>query len=791
MKILSEWRQICRRVFSWRQAGVFLIIFVGMTLSAVMFSIGYGYSSRSLPYKDSERLVFVGFKPTSSSRSVLIPMLFLNMQPYQEWKERGDLFADIAAYSSDDSWRLNGASGNIILRGYKATANFFDVLGVWFPELEEWKRSTGTLNLPTVVFTHGVGMREFGREAIGQLLREQGSDGIIAGGILPSSFVLPDEVLNESAAERGIIPILADDIGPSMSYVIARLAPGITPQIVEQALNAVRDKNTTFEIGVMPIRYAMTESSRHIVLGSWALGGMVLILCCANLSGVLLVRGNYRLREYAIRTAMGAMFFDLARLLLMELMAISILAAGAAWFAARTIVAAVGATEIVRRQASGWEETIFLIAGTVAVAILSVLASLVVIGRNYRRGFSGGAASVFYSQRLMRMLLTTGQVAIAMLLLSLSYMTLRGYIDIFTRDAGVDTGTRVVTVSHSPAFQGSMPARKSIMESTLSAMRGGDTSAPVAVYMGSLFEDTISASMTTYSPGSLINSVLKPEEISSIKSASISPGFFRAAGIKLLAGREFDDQYRGDEVLINATFMRRLGLSPEQAVGQLLNFNMVVIGVADDFPTASWDETIAMTYYRPLDWYFTTSRGGSGQMTFHYIINPSAFSRIGSVERAIRSVDPDAVIKRNVAWRDLLGESVRGQRFAAISVVLFTIAAIAIVVIGISNTVMFIIARRTKDIAIHIAVGAEARHVCWYVMGDLVKSGIIGILAGGLASWWVCKTAANFIYGVDRYWNVTGFVITSIAMLLVIALACLLPALRALRIDPFQALKLE
>jgi hypothetical protein len=626
---------------------------------------------------------------------------------------------------------------------------------------------------------------------MGQLLREQEGGGISAGGILPLSFVFPHEALNESAREAGIIPVLADDIGPTISYVIARLSPGMTPQIAEQALNAVRDKNTTFEIGVMPISYAMTETSRPIVWGSWALGGMVLILCCANLSGVLLVRSNYRLREYGIRTWMGAQFFDLARLLLMELAVISIIAVSAAWLAQRTIVKAVGATEIIRRQASGWEDVVFLIVGTIAVAILSALAAFVVIGRNYRRGFSQGQSVVFYGQRWLRMLLTMGQVAIAMVLLSLSYITIRGYIDIFTQEASLDTGTRVVSVNHSPAFQTSMPARKSVIESTLAAMRGGDSSTHVAVYMGNLFENLISGMMLP--PSSPLHDVLAPEEISSIKNARVSPGFFRTAKIRILAGREFDDNYRSDEVLINAAFARRMGWLPEGAIGQMLGSDMTVIGVSDDFQTESWDETTAMTIYRSLDWFFATRGKGSGvgQITFHYIIDPAALSRIGSVERAIFGVDPDAVITRNAAWRDLLGESVRGQRFAAISVTLFTIAAISIVIVGISNTVMFIIARRTKDIAIHVAVGAKARHVCWFVTGDMVKSGIIGIMAGGLASWWACKTAASFIYNAGRYWNVTGFVLTSIVMLLVIALASLLPALRALRIDPFQALKLE
>jgi len=101
----------------------------------------------------------------------------------------------------------------------------------------------------------------------------------------------------------------------------------------------------------------------------------------------------------------------------------------------------------------------------------------------------------------------------------------------------------------------------------------------------------------------------------------------------------------------------------------LLNPDMVVVGVVDDFLNVSWDETVSMALYRPLEQWFYGSQGGVGEVTFNYIIHPTALSRIGNVERAIMQVDPDAVITRNAAWRDLLGESVRGQTFAMILVI--------------------------------------------------------------------------------------------------------------------------
>ena len=218
--MIAEWRQICRRVFSWQQMGVFLILSVGLTLATVMFSIGNGYSSRSLPYKDAERLVMIGRQPSPNtivSQSSAFPALSMDINPFHEWRERSDLFDGIAAFSGGNMWRLKTSSGNISLRSENVTPNFFDVLGVWFPELEAWKRSVGARNLPTVLLTHGIGMKEFGQEATGQIYHVREGSGIIVGGILPAGFAHPWEDPTGNTQEQGFVPVRAEDITKDVS----------------------------------------------------------------------------------------------------------------------------------------------------------------------------------------------------------------------------------------------------------------------------------------------------------------------------------------------------------------------------------------------------------------------------------------------------------------------------------------------------------------------------------------------------------------------------------------------
>ena len=780
MVYISEIRQVFRRIFSWRQTGSFLILTIGLTLATVMFTIGHGYSSVSLPYKDAEQLVVIGNIIGNRFPQILDARLFF------EWKEQNSLFTDIAIFSGRDRWRIRTENGNKIISGIKASGNFFDVLGISFPGIEEWKRSAGTEHLDTPVFTHKIGMKEFGYSGIGRLYRTMDGGGVIVGGILPENFALPSENMGGNTSESGIVAVPENAI--TGGTVIARLAPGITPQIAEEALTArfQEDEAALFQerLVVKPLREIMTESSFSIVWSSWALCGLVLVLCSANLSGILLVRCSYQLREYAIRTAFGARFFDLLRLLLIELTVISAIAAFLAYIAGRVIVAAVGNAVPVKylsfgRPVFGLETTVFLIAGAITVMILSAAASIAVIGRNYRRGFSIGQMTAFYSHRWMRMMLTAGQTAIAMLLLSVSYVAVRGYLDIFNRDVGVDAITRIVSVQHSPML--SENARKNTIHDILDTFRGGDAERAVAAFFGTLFDDR-SAMIFFPDP---VGKFVKPGEVT---SSFVSPGFFRTAKVKILAGREFNDQDADDAVLIGASFARRMGWTQTEPFEQLLGSHGVTVGVVDDFLFTAWDRDAPLIFFRPLNPQSESSwsRGG-----INYIIHPDALSRVGNVERIIMRADPDAVITRNVKWSELLGESVRGRTIATICVALFAIAAIVIVVTGIANTVMFIIARRTRDIAIHVAVGAQARHVCWFVTRDMVMAGIAGIVIGGLASWWAGKTVAHLIYHGDRYQNLPGLTWTALAMIVVIVCASLIPALRALRIEPGLALKLE
>jgi len=190
-----ELKQAVRRVFTWKQTGAILIPAIGLALATIMFAVGWGYSSLSLPYKDAGQLVRIGYVYPDDSRQDNAGLLDAEYQPFFDWKERKDVFVDVAAERRmSDLWMymtVKSDNGSVRLDIREVTANFFDVLGVSFPGIAAWKEAVNVKNPKTVVFLHKTGVNKFGHESMGKLFPSPEGNGIIPIGILPQNFVLP------------------------------------------------------------------------------------------------------------------------------------------------------------------------------------------------------------------------------------------------------------------------------------------------------------------------------------------------------------------------------------------------------------------------------------------------------------------------------------------------------------------------------------------------------------------------------------------------------------------------
>ena len=178
--------------------------------------------------------------------------------------------------------------------------------------------------------------------------------------------------------------------------------------------------------------------------------------------------------------------------------------------------------------------------------------------------------------------------------------------------------------------------------------------------------------------------------------------------------------------------------------------------------------------------------------TLHDALQDKFMRQTGlNIEQIVYKFAPETVITRHTTWDNLLNSSASGTILATFIVFIFTIAAIVIVITGIVNTILFTITKRTREIAIHIAMGATIGRVFWLVTSDVVKAGIVGLLLGSLASWWVVKASAHFFYNGAQHHGLLELIFIAVLMLLIIVIASLIPALRILRIEISRALAAE
>jgi len=791
--------QACRMAFSWKQTSTTLILVVGLILTTTMFSIGYGYSVFSIPFVNVEQLVTVGYPYTYMGQVIYgndgSPYLDgISASLFFDLKERKDIFADMAAYKSRRQetygkqgettvWNIMAPKLNASFPGLDVTVNYFDVLGASFSGLREWKQSSETSYPVPLIVTYGTGMKNFGYDAIGKEF-DSDSNKITLFGILPEGFLS----LSSNRENCGFSPLIlyrasADDVD-----VIARLTSGVTPQMAEKMLFGISNPSASDDpnasrIFVKSIKEQIIKPSQRIVFGAWLMGGFILILCIANISGIYLMRCNYQLREFGLKWSLGATFFQLIRVQLFELIILSGIALAIASMMVRNVISIlmkmVPVTHMAfGKPASGWVIYIFMLACAITMVLISLTPGIIVVLKNYGRGFNRSHLTMFHRHKVTRMLLIVSQSAIAMLLLATSYMASRSYFDLFNKDVGVDSSVMVTTASYS----WKIPDVKigTIVNETLDALRGGNPDARVAAYQGKLFDNVFSVVNYRF------NNIMFAQRI------AVSPGFIRTVKGRLLAGREFNEKDRyGEVVLLNATLARSEGWSPQEAVGQIIKYgsngqSAMVIGVIDDFLNNSWeDEKVEPVIFEPI----TMDSSVFGQVD--YIVHPEVLHRAGSIEQTIYKSAPETVITRHTTWGNLLNSSASGKVLAFFIVVIFTVAAIVIVVTGIVNTVSFTVTRRTREIAVHIALGAPCSRAFWFVINDVVKSGVVGLLFGALTSWWTGKAVAHFFYNGLQYQDPLGLMFMVFVMLLIIIVASLIPAFRILRIEPSRAFVAE
>jgi predicted permease len=568
--------------------------------------------------------------------------------------------------------------------------------------------------------------------------------------------------------------------------LIGRLKADVSAEMANAALTPPRNPVAPLRPQapvVEALTAVLTRSTRSLALGAAAAGLLIFLSCAANIANLLLTRVAYRTREFATRQALGATRFDLARLVLVELaglMAAAIATGlGLAAMALKVInlvmpaeYASLGTPAIDGRSA------VF----ACAIGSLAMLAGLVPawVAWHVKTNASLGQLRMADGRgiRAMRFAMTAGQAAVAMVLMTGGCLLVRSYARLVNQDVGFSRDAFVIGVRYPSDQEARLLAD---IPETIARLRHVPGVLSVAAVRGPLANNMFSTGMVAAN-GHRTFAGMK----------SVTPAYADATGSVLTAGRFFTSKDGDGARVVNQAFAR-MCCTGQSAVGTIVvlgdGHQATIVGILKDAFDTALDKPPAPLILAPLPTVAPQSAGGA---LINYVFRAESTDQtfLLSAERQLLAVNPSGVVSDEATLGERLSHTVNDRSFATLVMTLFSVAALVVSATGLMGVVGFSVARRTREIAIRVAVGARSAHVRWLVAREAVSAASIGAVCGLVGGAWLSRTLTHFLYGIQPA-DPASLLLAVVAMAAVTASAATIPANKALRIAPTDALRSE
>jgi putative ABC transport system permease protein len=771
-----------------------IVLALGLGASVAIFSVAAGTLLRSLPVREPDRLVTLWERQASAHWETTPSAL-----PTVEAWRRSRCFAGVASASMN--WlNVSGPGAPEVVPSSRTSPDFFDVAGA------------------NLVYGRGFRPNEVGASVAvisDRLFRQRfgGDQGRLRGGILldgkPYRVVGVAPPGFDVFGSRDVwIPGTWDPArlprGMRFLRVLARLAPG-----VNQAEAAAELERLTAEMArrdpegyggwgqrLVPLRVEGLLEVRRALRLLGAAVSAVLLIACANVGGVMLVRASSREREMALRFALGARRLEVARGFLIE-SAVLFLAGGSlglllAVWGTPTLVGLAPPMSLssaaglrVARQALLFGLATSLAAGLLSGLIPAVLATRVPLSDLLKDG--SRKISRPWRRRLGTQVLIAGQVALTLVLTVAAGLLLRSFSHLREVDPGFDpTGLAAVQVRPPlPAFP-TLERRREIFQQLLGRVQDLPGILDVALVDWLPFDvDTPQLRVT------LEGCRKDPNEVGFTLSHKVTPRYFPILGIPLLRGRPFgeDDRVGAPPVVIINQSLADFCWPGQNPVGRRFAFGAgrgepewtTVVGVVGDTRqshlTGSTFESYQPFLQDPWPSAYLVVRGRGGGDDW-----------VRSVTRAVRGVRRDVPVGREVRLPDLVAQDLAPSRFRSLVLGVFAALALVLAAVGIYGAVAYTVARRTHEVGVRMALGARPERIVARVVLEGMAPVLAGIGLGVAVAWPVAHRLAGQLYQVDA--GDPFIFAVAIGVIAVVALvANYVPALRATEVNPVDALR--
>jgi putative ABC transport system permease protein len=812
-----------------RRAPLFSALVVATLALAIgantaIFSVVNGVLLRSLPYAEPGRLVLL-YEGIASRRE---PFGF-SAPDLVGFQERARSYDGLAAFRNVE-FELSGVDQPERITAARISASLMDVLGTrpalgraFTPEEDKGRQ-------PVAILTDGLWRRKFGADAsaIGKpILLDRRAYTIV--GVMRPSFTFPNRgpQINNVPADV-YVPLSFSDFelrafgGMYNNSVAGRLKPGVT---VQQAGAEAADiaKRIVAELYPAPLResgFSVTSTAvpmRDDVVGNFsrilyvllAAVGVVLLIACADIACLILTRAAAREREMAIRAALGAGRWRVMRLVLIETSVLAVTGGAAglalAWWGQRALLAA-APVSIPRAQDIPFDARVlgFTIAASVAAALVcGALPALESSRRESGTALKEGGRTAASGVRQRRIFagLVTVQFALAVVLLAAGGLLIRSFVRLMATDPGFRTDHVISAATSLPAssypdgasvrsFYGRLLERVRRLPGVTAA--GAATDLPLSVRERRAFTIENPQPSTTALSHTIANDW-------------IMGGYFDAIGVRVVRGRSLSDVDTAQSepvVVVNETLARRYWPG-EDPVGRRLAWGgakthgawMRVVGVIGDIKQAGLAAPTEPATWQPWAQVPDPVIGNNPTGIFRSLrlmvrsgVPPS--SLMPAIRQEVRALDPALPVTGVLTLDEVVGASGAAQRFNAVLLGGFAGVALLLAAVGIGGVLAISVSRRTQEIGIRLALGARAGDVVWMV----VRQGMTLVLAGlviGLPSALAATRLLRSLLFETAPHDAVSFAAATVILCAVALVACAAPALRASRVSPITALRID
>lgn len=782
-----------------------LTLALGIGANTAIFSVVNAYLLRPLPLQQPDRLVmFTGRRPEGQAQAQL-PM---SVPAYETMLSRTHSLDGIAAFASE-GLTLTGQGDPEQLQVALVSSNFLDVLGTHPLAGRGFAPSDAEIGAkPVALISNKLWQSRFGgdADALGKSIT-LGQEPTNIVGIVPPDFPFPypdiDVWITGLPRFTGLTPEQIRNGGGFLT-VVGRLNAGATLEQANAEIAAIReqyikehpgspDADPRVRVRLVPLKDQLVSDIRPALLLLSGAAGLVLLIACANVASLMLARATARSREIAVRAALGAGLFRIARQWMAESLLLAVAGAtlgiAMAWWGVMALVR-IGGGNLPGYRTASVDLPVLAFTMAVSLATVAICSLLPALGakqndlqnalRDSARGMTGSA-----HKRWLRSLVVTGQIALSVVLLIGAGLLVESFQKLRDVDLGFNPRNGLtMRISLPPAKYPDDPSRARFVSRVVDELKAlpGVQSATASLGLP-LNVGVMAPFLADGQPVTPISE--RPAGV----WTSVTPGYFRTLGIPLLEGRDFtdaDDGHAPQRVIVSRSLANRFwpGESP---IGKHLTYSRravvaEIIGVAGDVKTFGLELDSGFVYYtahRQFAW---------PNVTLTLRTQGDPLQVLSPARAVIYRLDRDLPANRIRTLEEMVDEVLSGRRQTMYLVAGFAMVAVLLAVVGLYGVMAYSVAQRTAEIGIRQAVGARRADIFQMVLEQGLRLTLTGISIGMVAALAVTRLLAAMLYHVKPRDPLT-FVSIALLFLAIAFAASAIPAWRAMRVDPIEALR--